>query len=96
MTLICYYGDRLSANIAKTPEGFLICKNVPIARTGYQTYLESELVEDGDPSERVNVYRSPDEVFSTATLASFEGKPVTNGHPDVDVTPQNYKLFSNI
>ena len=94
MTLICYYGDRLSANIAKTPEGFLICKNVPIARTGYQTYLESELVEDGDPSERVNVYRSPDEVFSTATLASFEGKPVTNGHPDVDVTPQNYKLFS--
>lgn len=94
MTQICYYGDKLSANIAKTPEGFLICKNVPIARTGYQQYLESELVEDGNPTELVNVYRSPNEVFSTATLASFEGKPVTNGHPDVDVTPQNYKIFS--
>ena len=58
MSVICYYGDKISTNIAKTPEGFLICKNVPIARTGYQTYLESELIEDGDPSERVNVYRA--------------------------------------
>lgn len=94
MSVICYYGDKISTNIAKTPEGFLICKNVPIARTGYQTYLESELIEDGDPSERVNVYRSPDEVFSPATLASFEGKPVCNGHPCVDVTPDNYKVYS--
>lgn len=94
MSVICYYGDKISTNIAKTPEGFLICKNVPIARTGYQTYLESELIEDGDPGERVNVYRSPDEVFSPATLASFEGKPVCNGHPCVDVTPDNYKVYS--
>lgn len=94
MTQICYYGDKLSTNMAMTPEGFLICKNVPIARTGYQQYLESELVEDGDPNELVNVYRSPNEVFSAATLASFEGKPVTNGHPDVDVTPDNYQKFS--
>ena len=94
MSQICYYGDKLSANMAVTPEGFLICKNVPIARTGYQQYLESELIEDGDPTELINVYRSPNEVFSTATLASFEGKPVTNGHPDVDVTPRNYKAFS--
>lgn len=94
MSVICYYGDKISTNIAKTPEGFLICKNVPIARTGYQTYLESELIEDGDPTERVNVYRSPDEVFSPATLASFEGKPVCNGHPCVDVTPDNYKVYS--
>lgn len=90
MSKICYYGDRLSTNIAKTPEGFLVCRNVPIARTGYQEYLQSELVEDGDPSVRVNVYRAPDEVFSQATLASFEGKPVTDGHPDVDVTTGNY------
>ena len=94
MTQICYYGDKLSTNMAMTPEGFLICRNVPIARTGYQHYLESELVEDGDPSQVVNVYRSPNEVFSMATLASFEGKPVTDGHPDVDVTPDNYSRFS--
>lgn len=94
MAQICYYGDKLSTNMAMTPEGFLICKNVPIARTGYQQYLESELVDDGDPRETVNVYRSPNEVFSAATLASFEGKPVTNGHPDKDVTPSNYRMYS--
>jgi hypothetical protein len=33
-------------------------------------------------------------VFSPATLASFEGKPVCNGHPCVDVTPDNYKVYS--
>jgi hypothetical protein len=94
MSQICYYGDKISTNIAMTPEGFLVCRNVPIARTGYQQYLESELFEDGDPSEIINVFRSPNEVFSTATIASFEGKPVTDGHPDVDVTPENYKEFS--
>lgn len=93
MTKICYYGDKLSTNMAVTPEGFLICRNVPIARTGYQHYLESELIEDGDPKKIINVYRSPSEVFSAATLASFEGKPVTDGHPDVDVTPDNYQLY---
>lgn len=94
MSQICYYGDKISTNIAMTPEGFLVCRNVPIARTGYQQYLESELFEDGDPLEIINVFRSPNEVFSTATIASFEGKPVTDGHPDVDVTPDNYKQFS--
>lgn len=94
MSQICYYGDKLSTNMAVTPEGFLICRNVPIARTGYQQYLGSELFEDGNPSEIIDVYRSPKEVFSVATLASFEGKPVTDGHPDVDVTPDNYKMFS--
>lgn len=94
MSQICYYGDKISTNIAMTPEGFLVCRNVPIARTGYQQYLESELYEDGSSSEIIDVYRSPNEVFSAATIASFEGKPVTDGHPDVDVTPDNYKMFS--
>lgn len=94
MSQICYYGDKISTNIAMTPEGFLVCRNVPIARTGYQQYLESELFEDGNPSEIINVFRSPNEVFSAATIASFEGKPVTDGHPDVDVTPDNYKAYS--
>lgn len=94
MAQICYYADKLSPNIAKTPEGFLICKNVPIARTGYQQYLESELVEDGNPAQMVNVYRSPKEVFAQATLASFEGKPVTDGHPSEDVNPDNFKRYA--
>ena len=94
MPKICYYGDKLSPNMAKTPEGFLVCQNVPIARTGYQKYYAQELDENADPNVVVNVYRSPDEVFSPATLASFEGKPVTNEHPSEDVTPENYAKYS--
>jgi len=40
---ISYYGTRLSDNISRTPEGFLICRNVPIAKAGTQDYLGSEL-----------------------------------------------------
>ena len=93
MAQICYYGDRISPNMAETPEGFLICKNVPIARTGFQHYLSSEIYDDGN-NDVINVYRAPSEVFSIQTLSSFEGKPVTNGHPDVDVTPQNYRIYA--
>ena len=67
--------------MTKTPEGFLICHNVPIARTGWYEYLESELKDNGSPTETIQVYRGPNEVFSSAAIASFEGKPVTDEHP---------------
>ena len=39
-----YYGTRLSENISKRePEGYLLCLNVPVARTGIQEYLPAEL-----------------------------------------------------
>ena len=61
---------------------FLICRNVPIARIGDQDYLGSEIGLDGDEAGKViPVHRNPEEVFSDATIASFEGKPVTNDHP---------------
>ena len=83
-----YYGTRLSENISKRePEGYLLCLNVPVARTGIQEYLPSELGLPSGPGS-VAVYRPPEEVFSAATVASFEGMPVTNDHPPegVDVT----------
>ena len=39
-----YYGTRLSENISRRePEGYLLCLNVPVARTGIQEYLPEEL-----------------------------------------------------
>ena len=74
-----YYGSRISDNIAKTPEGFLVCHNVPVARVGTQEYLGNEV---GKPSKDiVTVYRRPGEVFKKSAIDSFEGKPVTNDHP---------------
>lgn len=86
-----YYGSRFSPNMTKTPDGFLICHNVPIARTGWYDYLASELGVGGD--EIVKVYRSPEEVFSKSAIASFEGKPVTDEHPPDLLTPQNVNIF---
>ena len=77
--MISYYGYTISPNQIETGEGFLICRNVPIARTGEQDYLGTEL---GLPvADVVKVNRPAEEVFSDAALASFEGKPVTNDHP---------------
>ena len=77
--MITYYGYTISPNQLETDEGFLICRNVPIARIGEQDYLGTELGLDTD--KVVKVYRPEEEVFSEATIASFEGKPVTDDHP---------------
>lgn len=87
-----YFGSRISDHIIKTPEGFLICKDVPIARTGTQQYRGCEFggpVADGI----YNVQRPEAEVFDRAAVASFEGKPVCDEHPEEDVTPDNYGRY---
>lgn len=87
-----YYASKISDNISRTPEGFLICNSVPIARTGVYQYLKNEIGFDGD--EIVNVYRNPEDVFSQTTIASFEGKAFTDEHPSVDVTVDNWQIYS--
>jgi len=76
--------------MTKTPEDYLICHNVPIARTGWYTYLGQELGMDEYYNEPIEVYRGEEEVFSQASIASFEGKPTTDEHPTTDVRPDNY------
>jgi len=88
-----YYGSRFSPNMTATPEGFLICHNVPIARTGWYEYLDQELGV-GNEGKIVRVYRSPEEVFSPAAIASFEGKILTDEHPPVALTPENATWYA--
>lgn len=85
--MLAYYGSKLSDHMTETDEGFLICQSVPIARTGYYEYLPREIGREGEAP--VRVFRSESEVFDPAAMASFEGKPVTLGHPPVSVTPEN-------
>lgn len=92
--MLAYYGYTISPNQIETGEGFLICRNVPIARTGSMDYLESEINPAGSSSKMVKVLRSPEEVFSEAALSSFEGKPVTNEHPPELLTPETYSLYA--
>ncbi len=92
MGKLAYYGYKISPNQLETDEGFLICRNVPIARTGDQQYLASELGLDGD--KVVTVHRPEEEVFSEATIASFEGKPVTDNHPSELLDSSNVTIHS--
>ena len=87
-----YYGTRLSENISRRePEGYLLCLNVPVARTGTQDYLPEELGLPG--SSFISVYRPEEEVFSPETIASFEGMPVTNDHPPDGVDVSNIRAL---
>lgn len=86
--------ETLSARQRMTPEGFLLCEAVPIARTGTLIYDESEIPVEGGPGGLVTIERNADEVFRAETMASFEGKPVTLSHPDEFVTPANWRQLS--
>lgn len=92
---IAYYGATISPNMDKTPEGYLICRNVPINRTGVQVYTAREVGIPGGGDDPVNVYRLEEDVFSTAALASMEGKDVTRGHPPEMLEASNQAAYSN-
>jgi len=65
---------------------------VKAARTGVQTYTGSEV---GWPErERVTVYRPEAEVMRVDSLASYKGKPITDGHPTERVTAKNWADLS--
>ena len=88
-----YYGNRISENISRRePEGYLLCLNVPVARTGMQEYLPEELGLGSGPG-MIPVYRPEEEVFAPETMASFEAVPVTNDHPADGVDLDNIRRF---
>lgn len=86
----CYTVQKLGPRRALTPEGFLLCEAVPVARTGEMIYGAGEVPIDTGPDNLIRVSREPDEVFRDDTLASCEGKPVTLDHPAEFVAPGNF------
>ncbi|MGJ8524168.1 hypothetical protein R84981_002887 [Carnimonas sp. R-84981] len=66
-----------------------------VARTGIQQYMASELgLNDRSPSELVNVYRPPNEVFKPESLASYDNCDITVEHPDRMVDAKTYQDVS--
>lgn len=84
--------EKLGPHKFKTPEGYLICTDAILSRTGKQEYKRCEIFGDScdDPDKVVNVDRTDEEVFSDKAMASFENKPVCIEHPDVDVNAENH------
>lgn len=83
--------SKISENMRATPEGFLLCLNVPIARTGVYDYGPGESPIEVGEGGVAKVERTPEEVFNPKTMASFEGKPLTIEHPKEFVSPENWK-----
>lgn len=81
------------ATAKRTKEGFLAVR-AKAARAGIYDYLGSEIDKDGQhfkADQRVRVLRPPEEVFARDSVHSFLLKPVTNDHPAVPVTADNWK-----
>jgi hypothetical protein len=86
-----YTESQLSPRIEVTPEGYLVCYDVPIARAGELIYTPQDIPIFDKPTP---VTRSVEELFKPETISSFEGKPVTITHPENDVDPDNWARLS--
>lgn len=91
----CFMQETMDASpYTMTDEGFLVTKGA-MARSGVQSYRAIEISKDlypNDPLRIVKVYRPHSEVFDSASMKSFENKPVTIGHPvGTLVNSENWK-----
>ena len=90
-----YSTVRLGRTQSLTPEGYLIIRDVPVARLGEMVYAAKELpwlVPGRDGTIRVQV--TDQVLFHPDTLASFNGKPIADGHPEDLVGPENIREHS--
>ena len=93
-----FFNTRLGETRYQLADGSLLCKDVPIGRTGKQLYGATDLPNlKPDKLGEIVVTRSPEQVFHPATLASFEGMSITILHPEDEngnvrlVNPENWK-----
>lgn len=97
-----FFKTRLGNTRFQLADGSILFKDVPIGRTGEQVYGAEELPElTPDSDGLIVVRRTPEEVFSERTIASFESMAVTIGHPKdfsgniIFVTPENWRRLAN-
>lgn len=88
-----YTVGKLGKTRELTPEGYLLCRDVALAHTGALLYGEGEVPVTADAG-LITITRGEDDLFRPETMASFEGKPITNDHPEDWVTPDNWKELS--
>lgn len=87
------FSDRLTLDAPKmTREGYMAVR-ARASRTGLYDYLGHEVDPEGKhvaATDKVTIYRDADEVFAKSAAQSFIMKPVTNDHPSVAVTADNW------
>lgn len=86
--------EQIGPRRSKTPEGFLLCEAVPVARVGTMIYGAGEVPLEPGPDNLIRVDRDDDTLFDPKTLSSYAGKPVVDEHPDEDVDPTNWRQLA--
>lgn len=89
-----YTTGQLGRTRETTPEGYLLCRDVPIARIGTLMYGKGEVPITADDTGLILIQRGEDVLFDPKTIASAESKPITDDHPDDWVNPENWKELS--
>jgi hypothetical protein len=79
--------DVLPLKATLTADGYLVDAQALVARTGIQTYRNT----DGTTRRELRI---PEEVFHPDSLASFAGKPMTDDHPNEPVSAANFKKYA--
>lgn len=80
-----HYNTSLSENLKLTPEGYLLCLNVPLARTGEMRYSKLDF-PDLESNEFGYIYMEHDEtLFAEEFVKSINSKPVVVKHKKVTV-----------
>ena len=80
-----YKTDRGKFHIIETGEGFLRAR-ISIAKPGVFPYVKS----DGRIAQEAKL---PEDLFLPSVIDSMRGVPVTDGHPDVLLSSDNYKEY---
>jgi hypothetical protein len=76
-----YTTEKLTGNLELTPDGFLLCRNVPVARTGSMLYGPGETDVEVGPGGYALIDCEPQDLFHADTISSSNGKPVLDEHP---------------
>ena len=78
----------------KTPQGFMICKDVTLAKPMVKEYYAGELgITDGfEPTDIINIYTPPDVLFGQSVIDGFTASDVAMQHPKGNqLNSDNYK-----
>ena len=86
--------EQLGPKMSKLPNGSLLCLDVPIARVGWMMYGPGETPITVGVEGMAYVERTAETLFDPKCIGSFMGAAVVDEHPDVDVTPENWKQLS--
>ena len=90
-----YTTGQIGRTRETTPEGYLLCRDVPLARIGTLMYGDGEVPVTADNTGLILIQRGEDVLFDPKTIASAEGKPITDDQRIINLNHEDtHDLFT--